>query len=65
MTLDEARQSIGQLVVYHPSADEPVEQGVVTSVNDYYVFVRYGSDVHSKATAPGWLAPLISTTTEE
>lgn len=31
---------------------------MVTSVNDTYVFVRYGSDTHSKATRPEDLQPL-------
>ena len=33
----------------HPS----VEKGVVTSVNDQYVFVRFGGDTHSKACHSG------------
>lgn len=35
------------------------EDGVITSVNDAYVFVRYTGDAGSKATRPGdldWLA---------
>ena len=32
----------------HPS----VEQGIVTSVNDQWVFVRFGSDATSKACSP-------------
>ena len=28
------------------------EFGVITSWNDRFVFVRYGSDLHSKATNP-------------
>jgi len=51
MTLNEARASIGLLVVYRKEFCE-VEQGVVTSVNDYYVFVRYGAQVGSQATDP-------------
>lgn len=60
MTLDEAREHIGDAVVYHPYAPDldPVEQGVITSVNDRYVFVRYGSQVMSAATAPELLTPL-------
>jgi hypothetical protein len=63
MTLEEAREGIGRKVIYevtpwdggYPALDE----GVITSVNDHYVFVRYGSDTHSKATYPGdlrWMA---------
>lgn len=51
MTLDEAREGIGLLVVYRrPHC--AVEQGVITSVNDTYVFVRYGAQVGSAATDP-------------
>lgn len=39
----------GSRVVYTPTK----EDGVVTSINDKYVFVRYGGDTHSKATSPG------------
>ncbi len=65
MTLDEARALVGKGVVYRPDDDggyKPTarrrEQGVVTSVNDIWVFVRYGSDHHSKATSPRDLEPL-------
>lgn len=51
MTLDEARASIGLLVVYRRQGQDP-DQGVITSVNDRYVFVRYGSQVGSAATDP-------------
>lgn len=53
MTLDEARARIGSAVVYrasHPGA--AAEQGIITSVNDAYVFVRYGSNPGSAATRP-------------
>lgn len=60
MTLDDARSNIGNAVVYLP--DDPMgwratsqlraEQGVITSVNDRFVFVRYGSDVGSKSPRP-------------
>lgn len=39
---------IGQIVFYAPTQ----EHGTVTSINEYYVFVRYGKDTHSKATKP-------------
>lgn len=57
MTLDEAREHIGSAVVYRPGGDS-IEQGVITSVNDYCVFVRYGADTHSKATPAGMLEGL-------
>lgn len=34
------------------------EDGVVTSVNDHYVFVRYGAMASSQATDPGDLVSL-------
>lgn len=45
----------GRLVVYTPFEDcdsNLKERGVITSWNDMYVFVRYGSDIHSKSTNP-------------
>jgi hypothetical protein len=51
MTLDEARQNIGNSVTYTPfEGSTEKEYGVITSVNDRYVFVRYGTDIQSKAT---------------
>lgn len=55
MTLEEARNNIGRYVVYTPfegCSDNQKELGVITSVNDTYVFVRYGDELHSKATRP-------------
>jgi hypothetical protein len=54
MTIEEAREHVGDGVIYHPYAPEldPVEHGVISSVSDKYVFVRYGTDVASKATSP-------------
>ena len=48
MTLAQARNHIGQKVVYR--GVNGVAEGVITSVTLQYVFVRYGSDVHSKCT---------------
>ena len=52
MTLDEARQNIGADVVFRGGASAEDEDGVITSVNDTYVFVRYAGDQHGKATRP-------------
>mgnify|MGYP003416820137 CR=1 FL=1 len=57
MTLDEAHEMVGQKVVYWPTTGR-VEEGVITSVTPRYVFVRYGNDVGSKATAAEALEPL-------
>lgn len=61
MTLDEAREHIGNKVVYraaHVPVGSPGEEGVVTSVNSSMVFVRYGADAQSKATYPGDISPI-------
>ena len=58
MTLSEARAHIGDRVVYRPphiKRTEPGEEGVIVSVSDRYVFVRYGTDSHAKATHPAFL----------
>jgi hypothetical protein len=59
MTLDEARQHIGDGVVYR-SGDGAAEDGVITSVSDRYVFVRYACPCHggSKATSSAALTLL-------
>lgn len=49
MTLDEARAHVGSGVVYE-MRDGRNEDGVITSVNDRYVFVLYRGDRGSKAT---------------
>lgn len=52
MTLDEARQNIGADVVFRGGASTEDENGVITSVNDTYVFVRYSDGWSSQATRP-------------
>ena len=59
MSIDEARGAIGLLVVYRRKGQRP-DQGVITSVNDRYVFVRYGSQVGSAATNPADLERVAS-----
>jgi hypothetical protein len=58
MKISEAAERIGQKVVYrapHVRSDEPGEEGVITAVSSAYVFVRFGTDVGSKATGPEML----------
>ena len=58
ITLEEARKRIGDGVVYR-AAPGDYEDGVITSVADQVVFVRYAGDNFSKATYPrdlNWLA---------
>lgn len=55
MTLEEARKNIGRYVTYTPfkgCSKDQLELGVITSVNERYVFVRYGNEINSKATRP-------------
>jgi hypothetical protein len=54
LTLDLARQNIGRRVLYTPPQrlGRPVEPGVITSVNDTFVFVLYQGSKHSAATRP-------------
>ena len=55
MTIQECKDNVGRYVTYIPykGCDPKLyERGVITSVNDKYAFVRYGSDLHSKATDP-------------
>lgn len=55
MTLTQCAESIGRTVEYRaPFDDDRPQRGVITSVNEL-VFVRYGTDEHSKATYPGYL----------
>jgi hypothetical protein len=44
-----SQDDIGRAVVYM-RGDPPFDEGVITSFNDHFVFVRYGKDWHSKAT---------------
>lgn len=59
MTLDEAREHIGQQVTYHPRrAAARAQVGVITSVGQTYVFVRYADQPYEapgQATAPQFL----------
>lgn len=59
MTIEEARANVGQKVAYrahHLQPHEPGQEGVITSVNDRWVFVRYGTEAVSQATAPEMLS---------
>jgi hypothetical protein len=59
MTLDEAAAHVGEKVVYR-TAYGRAEEGVITSVNDRWVFVRYGASAGSMPTAPEMLTLLAS-----
>lgn len=50
------KEDIGRGVLYTPRPGVPPERGIITDVRanslGLLVMVRYGSDVHSKATFP-------------
>jgi hypothetical protein len=50
MSLADARERIGAYVVYRSPGTGKSETGVITSVSDHFVFVRYGSQWSSEAT---------------
>lgn len=56
ITTEEATANIGRKVVYTPYRGN-VEEGVITGVSGggTWIFVRFGADVHAKATAPNAL----------
>lgn len=53
MTLQEASNKVGSKVLFYyrhtPRSQSPDDVGVITSVNDLYVFVRFGDGVGSQA----------------
>ena len=55
ITLEQAAGAIGEGVVYRSGSPTP-ESGVITSVNQNYIFVRFGADRHSKGVYPTDLA---------
>lgn len=57
MTLDEARNHIGDGVVYSTGFSPP-EDGVITGVSASMVFVQYAGDLHAKGTDPADLTLL-------
>lgn len=51
MTLEEAREHVNAGVAYLPPGGRR-EDGVITSVNERFVFVRYDGDTSAIATHP-------------
>ena len=45
------QRDIGRKVVYRTAPNYEAEEGVITSLNDHCVFVRYGSAANSQATS--------------
>ncbi len=44
------QEDIGRVVLYQGGHPDDKARGVITSYNDYCVFVRYGNSVVSQAT---------------
>lgn len=59
MTPGEAQAGVGRGVVYHAKHGGPAEDGVITSANERWAFVRYGVQAASKATDPADLEFLV------
>ncbi len=61
--IEPTQNDIGRKVIYRERGDFPgrkVEEGVITSFNDHYVFVRYGAGVTPAATlreSLEWMSP--------
>jgi len=57
VTLDEARDHVEAAVTYRPClhCEQGTEHGVITSVGEHFVFVRYGKTGTAKATNPAHL----------
>jgi hypothetical protein len=51
MTLDEARDHIGDAVTYRPAGSEP-EHGTIAAASTVYVFVQYPGVRGTNATYP-------------
>lgn len=51
MTLEQARQHVGERVRYTPRAGK-IEYGEIRNVGEIYVFVRYGGQEYGTATSP-------------
>jgi hypothetical protein len=50
--IEATERDIGRQVIYRDRSGYKVEEGIITSMNEQYVFVRYGSETISKATRP-------------
>lgn len=58
ITLEQAKQNIGNKVIYLKGTDRQ-EEGIISSVNENYVFVRYGGNCTAQATKPKDLVFLV------
>lgn len=50
MTIEEAAASIGHTVIYTSFGGRHTEEGVIASVSNSWVYVRYGTDKHPQGS---------------
>lgn len=58
--IDPTEEDVGRKVVYRDRSGSKVEEGVITSFNATFVFVRYGSQTTSAGTRREdleWVSP--------
>lgn len=58
--IEPTEADIGRRVIYRDRSRFVMEEGTITSFNGWVVFVRYGADLHSKATYRDdleWMTP--------
>jgi hypothetical protein len=60
--IDPTSDDVGREVLFTGNryATGELERGIITSFNDSVVFVRYGTDMHSKATSRADLEWVVS-----
>jgi len=51
MGIEPTTADVGRKVIYRDVGAAKIEEGVITSFNDNFVFVRYGANTTSQATA--------------
>lgn len=51
--IEPTKDDIGRSVIYtgNPYPGGKIEEGVITSFNEHWVFVLYGAEKHSKGTS--------------
>jgi hypothetical protein len=59
---------IGRAVAYRGNSDTVPEIGIITSFDQFFVFVRYGAEPHSRATKAShleWVGPASSASSHD
>lgn len=53
ITLNQARENIGNSIIYQAHKNAAKKNGKITSVNETYVMVLFKGDLNSKTVSPG------------